>query len=122
MPGFNDMNIDEIIEFVLSNANGQFKQFPAEYFIDAIKKNEKYGTLMQVRDDKGLAAVERWNWISEDEVKCLDCVVRKDMRGLKILKYIINLVHEKNRGIKYFSYDRLIKYPDSKTRRFKIGG
>lgn len=116
------MNIDEIIEFVLSNTNGQYARLPAEDFIDAIEKHEEYGTLATVRDDKGVVAIARWNWISDDEVKCLDCVVRKDMRGLKIIKYIINLVHEKNRGIKYFSYDRLFKYPYSKTRRFKIGG
>jgi hypothetical protein len=115
-------DIDEIIEFVLSNTNGEYKRLPAEDFVEAIEKHIEYGTFMQVRDDKGLAAIARWNWTADDEVKVLDCVVRKDMRSARMIKYLINLAHNANKNIKYFKYDRLFKYPYGKERRFQIGG
>lgn len=116
------MDIDEIIEFVLSNTNGHYRRLPAEEFIDTIEKHIEYGTFMQVRDDKGLAAIARWNWTAEDEVKILDCVVRKDMRSPRMVRYLINLGFKNNKKAKYMRYDRQIKYPYGKERRFQIGG
>ena len=116
------MNIDEIIEFVLKNGEDYYSRLPAEDFINAIKKHEQYGTIMIVRDDKGIVALARWNWVNDDEMKCLDCVIRKDMRSIKMVKYLVDLGFRNNRAAKYLSYDRLFKYPYRKTRRMKIGG
>jgi hypothetical protein len=116
------MNIDETIEFILSNSNGQYSKLPAEDFITAIKKHEEYGTFMTVRDDKGIVGLVRWNWVGDDTLHVLDCIVRKDMRSIRIIKYLTTLGFSKNPTAKYLTYDRLFKYPDRKTRRLKIGG
>ena len=113
---------DEIIEFVLANTNGQYAKLPAEDFIDALQKHKEYGTLMTLRDNKGLAAIARWNWVSGNEVKVLDCVVRKDVRRVKMLKYLIHIGKKHNKNVKYISYDRHFKYPYRKPKRIKIGG
>ena len=115
-------DIDEIIEIVISNTNGEYKRLPAEDFIEAIEKHIEYGTFMQVRDDKGLVAIVRWNWTSDNEIKVLDCVVRKDMRSPRMIKYLVKTGTDRNKNIKFIKYDRLFKYPYGKERRFQIGG
>ena len=115
-------DIDEIIEFVLDNSDGEYAKLPAEDFIEAIHKHIEYGTYLQVKDKKGLVAVARWNWVSQDEVKVLDCVVRRDRRSPRMIKYLVMLGLKNNPSAKYMTYDRHFKYPYRKPRRIKIGG
>jgi len=114
--------IDEIIEFVVENGGEHYSKLPAEDFISAIKGHDKYGTIEIVRDDKGIAAIARWNWIADNEVKVLDCIVRKDMRSSRMIKYLVKLGSDNNKNIKFIRYDRYFKYPYRETRRIKIGG
>ena len=114
-------DIDTIIEFVLSNTNGQYSKMPAEDFIQAIEKHREYGTFMEVSDRKGLAAIARWNWVSGNEVKILDCIVRKDLRSPRMIKYLVNLGFANNKQAKYMTYDRFYKYPYRKAKRVKVG-
>jgi len=116
------MDIDEIIEFVVENGGNEYAKMPAEEFIDAIKKHDEYGTMTTVRDKKGIVALARWNWTDEESVEVLDCIVRKDRRSPRMIKYLVYLGKKRNPKIKYMTYQRLYKYPYKKRRRVKVGG
>jgi len=115
-------DIDKIVEFVVTNGGPDYAKLPAADFIEAIKKHREYGTWMEVKDDKGLAGVARWNWTGKDEVEILDCIVRKDLRSARMIKYMIYLGFANNKNARFMTYNRFYKYPYSKKRRFKIGG
>jgi len=116
------MNLDEIIEFVVEHGGANYAKMPYDDFVKAIKKHKEYGTLMSVRDKKGIAALARWNWINEEEVEILDCVVRKDLRGPRMIKYLIHLGFNKNPKAKYMKYQRYYKYPYRARVRMKVKG
>ncbi len=100
------MAVKEIIDFILTNGEGRYDNYDKKQLAEFIELHQKYGTLMTVKDKKGILAVARWNWVGEEAVHIMDVVIRKDARGVEALKGLLILGIKHNPTCKYIGYQR----------------
>lgn len=76
--------------------------------------------MLTLKDPKGLVAVARWNWVNDNTVHILDCIVRPDYRSRHTIRYLIDLGFKNNPKAEYFKFERIFKHPDRKQRIYKV--
>ena len=84
-----------------------------------IRKHLEYGTFLKLEDDKGIVATGRGNWVDNTTALILDCVIRRDYRSIKTLKYLIDIFIKKNPRCKKLLYQRHYR-GDDKIRVLNI--
>ena len=111
--------IEEVLEFVIKS---KFFKADRETIKDIIAKHLCYNTLLVIRD-KGngeILAVGRFNFIGPNTIHVLDCLIKKGLRSVKMLKYMLLSAVRSRPEIKYFIYDRLTKYPYRSQRGYAV--
>ena len=104
--------INEIVDFLITD--GYFTEDQREELTEAIKKHTVYQTIMVVRhDDNSILAVIRWN-VEGDTLHILDCLVKKQHRGRKLLKRMLLHKLKTMPELKFLKFERL----DKKKRRY----
>jgi hypothetical protein len=107
-----ELSIDEIVDFAIKNGEGGYSNINRELMTKAVELHKKYGTFMEVYDEKGLAAIARWDWVNKETTHIMDVVIRKNARSLKSLKGLLMLGIKHNPNCKYIGYQRQAKYGD----------
>ena len=115
-----DNSGQDIVNFVIDNGDGHYDGRSVEELYDFIKKHKEYGTMLTLRDPKGIVAVARWNWVNDNTVYILDCIVRPDYRSRQTIRYLIDLGFKNNPKAEYFKFMRGSKYPNRKQRLYKV--
>ena len=112
--------IKDIVNFIYDNGDGNYDKFTSDELLSIVNKHIEYKTFLELRDPKGLVAVARWNWVNENTVEILDCVVRPNYRSRQIIRYLIDLGFKNNLKAEYMIFKRGYKYPNRKPRIYKI--
>ena len=95
--------VPEIIAFVREHGKG-ILEYPDAQLIDIFIQHINYGTLIVMDDDKGIAVVERWNYIDEAIFFSLDTVIRPDCRKVSQIKALMKY------GVENSIYSKTLRY------------
>ena len=95
--------VPEIIAFVREHGKG-ILDYPDAQLIDIFIQHINYGTLIVMDDDKGIAVVERWNYIDEAIFFSLDTVIRPDCRKVSQIKALMKY------GVENSIYSKTLRY------------
>lgn len=109
--------IQEIIDFVQKNYKVPYENM--EDLKKAIEGHIKYGTFVVLRDDKGIAAVCRWN-IKSTVAHVIDLVIRKDLRGKGLIKYVVTLGWKKFPFLKWVIFEREQKRDNTESKYYPM--
>lgn len=109
-------DIQEIFDFVKQNYRAFYKESELK---KAIKGHINFGTYVVLRDDKGIAAVCRWN-IAGNVAHVLDLILRKDVKGRGLIKYVTALGWKKFPYLKWITFERGVKYPGRDLKYYPI--
>ena len=96
--------VDEIITFVRDN--GYFNKTSDNTLRKILETHYAYGTIMVLRDEKGIASIARWNWRSVIVIEILDCLVRKDLRHKNLVKKMLVIGLTLNPDCQYIIWQR----------------
>lgn len=92
--------MEEIAKFIVDELGGN-----TDTLIYQLRKHSEYGTLLVFRDDKGIYAVARWN-IDLDIAYIIDAVIRKDKRGIGVIKEMAEWGRKRFPYVNYLRYER----------------
>jgi hypothetical protein len=99
-------NLTEVIEFIHLYENGNLTEMKTSDLYQLLSKHNQFGTLIVCRDEKGIYAVVRWNYVNHEIFYCPDLIIRPDCRGIdtfkKILQFGVNMSPFKK--LKYILY------------------
>lgn len=110
----------ELIDFIQNEGGQVYQGYDREELEKVIKLHKQYGTFMEIYDKEGLAAVARWDWVNNDTVHIMDVIIRKGVRGIKVLKALLFLGIKNNPQCKYIGYQRAGKYGSNRIKVYSV--
>lgn len=97
---------NEIADFVVKNSEGLYTLSDHAHIATYAYVHSIYGTLLVVRSKGNIIAVCRWNWISKDEAKILDLIIRPDFRNKRVAKDMLMKAKMAMPQLKHISFQR----------------
>lgn len=113
-----DKNIKEIVDFIKFHYKSVFPKQEKD-LKKAIEGHINYGTYIVLKDDKGIAAVCRWN-VKGTIAHVLDLIVRPDVQRKGLIKYVTALGWKKFPYLKWITFERELKYQGREIKYYPI--
>ena len=112
--------MDEIIDFIIQYGGGVYSNYNRENLREIVGKHLTYNTftILRNKEDK-IIAVARWN-IYGTVAHILDVIVKKENRNMGILNVLVSIGWTKFPFVKFISFERETKYPNRKSRIYRI--
>lgn len=110
-------SILDLVDFVVSNQSvyrGRERQVEK-----VIKQHIQYQTFNFGYDDVGISYALRYN-IEDTTAYVLDLIIRKDLRSLSFIKYVIGKAWMNNPQLTQFKFKRESKYPYKKMKTYRL--
>ena len=99
--------MDELIDFILKNDKVLVKP-DRETLTRSILKHIHYGTIIVLKDEKGIYAVARWD-IEGEVAHVFQVVLRPDRRNQRLIRVLVMMGISKFPSVKYLKYERVYK-------------
>lgn len=77
---------NEIADFVIKYSDGLYTKDDHEHISSYAYVHAVYNTLIVARNKGKIVAVCRWNWITNNEAKILDLIIRPDYRNKQVAR------------------------------------
>jgi len=112
------VDLIEITKFIMDNSTYTDK----ETIFNCVQGHHAYNTFSIIKDEKGIVAYSRWNYITKDNAHILDFIIRKDCRRKGIMRKTFLQGLKKFPNSKYITFEK--GYDDGlqnkKLKRYKI--
>lgn len=97
---------NDIADFVIKNSDGLYTNDDHKHIATYAYVHAIYGTLLVVKVKKAIVAVCRWNWISNNEAKVLDLIIRPDYRNKQVARDMLLKAKMAMPGLERISFQR----------------
>lgn len=108
--------IEKLADFIHRYAQ---RAFPHDELLEILEGHIKFNTLIVLRDEKGIAAVCRFN-VEGATAFVIDLIVRTDAENEGLIGYITAIGWQRFPYLRYVRFERPTKYPDRAPRVYPI--